>query len=70
MADQILFLNGIWICPINQIAFNTLEEPYLDPVCIGIRLTDGDLDIIILQEEVGYRIHAIERHIRCKVQNS
>lgn len=69
IADQILYLDGIWICPVKYLATEELDEPYMDPVCLGIGLVDGEADIIIIPDEGQLVIHMVVRRIRSKHSN-
>ena len=69
IADQILHLDGIWICPVQYLAIDKLDTPYMDPVCLGVGLVDGEADIIIIPDEGHLIIHMIKRNIRAKISH-
>ena len=65
IEDGILFLDGVWVCPVKFVSPEKLSnhDPYMDEVCISIGIQDGYVDIIVTKEFGEYGIHAIERHI-------
>ena len=65
IKDNIVFLDGIWIAPAQFIVLQKLEwcAEQFYPIGFEISLTDGILDVIIIQEDSKFELHAIERHI-------
>jgi hypothetical protein len=61
----IVYLDGLWICPVDQIVEKSLEHPefWVNSVSIELGLDDGLLSIIILQRHDKYKLIAIERSI-------
>ena len=65
IEENILFLNGVWICPVKFILLEKLDDciQSIGDVSIPIALRDSDLDIIIISEFGEYEISVIERYI-------
>ena len=71
IEENILFLDGIWICPTKFVSLEKLNnhDLYLDEVCISIGIQNGYVDIIVTQEFEGYAIRVIERRIPVNTTN-
>lgn len=65
IKEGILFLDGIWIAPVQFIDLEKLDkiDEAVQPIGFDIPLTDGTLEIVIIEEQGGFEIHAIDRHI-------
>lgn len=65
IANSIVFLDDIWIAPVDFIQIEQLEQnaDYVQMSTIDLPLTDGDLNIMITEEQEKFEISVIERFI-------
>lgn len=65
VADDIPYLDNVWICPAKYIRQNSLDEApmWVNPVAMEIELDGGTLDIIITKWMGQYSIAGVERTV-------
>lgn len=65
VEEGILYLDNVWICPINAIRQDSLDEApeWVNPVAMEIDLNGGSLNIIITKWMGEYAIAGVERTV-------